>query len=94
MAPSSPSGSSIPQKGFSLLQVAQGTSATVLAAAIVGTATGVGWLAVNVPSRLQQLENNITQILKNQDLFGQQFQELKKEVQDLDRRTIKLELNR
>jgi len=92
MAQSDSSGNSAPQRGFSLIQVAQGTSATVLAASIVGTATGVGWLAVNVPSRLQQLEAQITQILKNQDLFSERFQKIEETVDEHDRRIIKLEL--
>jgi hypothetical protein len=40
------------------------------------------------------METQITQMLRNQDLFGAQFQELQKQVNDLDRRTIRLELNR
>jgi hypothetical protein len=80
-------------KSFSLIQVAQGTSATVLAAAIVGTATGMGWLVMSLPGRLQQLENQITQILKNQDVFGERFQKIEETVDQLDRRVIKLEIN-
>ena len=79
-------------KGFSVVQVAQGTSATVLAAAIVGTASGMGWLVMSLPSRLQQLETQITQILKNQDIYGEKFQKLEEKVDQHDRRLIKLEI--
>ena len=65
-----------------------------MAAAILATAGGMGWLVVSLPNRLQQMETQITQMLRNQDLFGAQFQELQKQVNDLDRRTIRLELNR
>jgi exonuclease VII small subunit len=54
----------------------------------------MGWLVVSLPNRLQQLETQITQILSNQNQFGLRFQELEKQVTDLDRRTIRLELNR
>ncbi len=65
-----------------------------MAAAILATAGGMGWLVVSLPNRLQQLETQITQILSNQNQFGLRFQELEKAVTDLDRRTIRLELNR
>ena len=65
-----------------------------MAAAILATAGGMGWLVVSLPNRLQQMETQILQILRNQDQFGLRFQELEKQVTDLDRRTIRLELNR
>jgi hypothetical protein len=65
-----------------------------MAAAILATAGGMGWLVVSLPNRLQQLETQITQILSNQTQFGLRFQELEKQVTELDRRTIRLELNR
>jgi hypothetical protein len=80
------------RRSFSIVQVAQGTSATVLAAAIVGTASGVGWLVMSLPNRLQQLETQITQILKNQDALGDRFQKLEDTVDQHDRRLIKLEI--
>lgn len=79
-------------RNFSVVQVAQGTSSAVLAAAIVGTASGMGWLVMSLPSRLQQLENQITQILKNQDIYGEKFQKLEEKVDQHDRRLIKLEI--
>ena len=49
---------------------------------------------ISLPNRLQQLESQITQILSNQTQFGLRFQDLEKQVTDLDRRTIRLELKR
>ncbi len=72
----------------------EATAASLMAAAILATAGGMGWLVVSLPNRLQQLETQITQILSNQTQFGLRFEKLEKEVQELDRRTIRLELNR
>lgn len=80
------------RRKFSRVQVMEATAAAVLSAAIIGTAGGVGWLIIQLPNRLQQLEQNISRILVNQDLFGKQFSELEKQVEDHDRRIIKLEL--
>jgi septal ring factor EnvC (AmiA/AmiB activator) len=82
------------RRRFSRVQVLEATAASLMAAAILATAGGMGWLVVSLPNRLQQMETQITQMLRNQDLFGAQFQELQKQVNDLDRRTIRLELNR
>jgi len=82
----------VERRKFSRVQVMEATAAAVLSAAIIGTAGGVGWLIIQLPNRLQQLEQNISRILVNQDLFGKQFSELEKQVQDHDRRIIKLEL--
>lgn len=79
---------------FSFVHVAQTASAAVLASAIVGTAGGMGWLVINLPTRLQQLEIQMTQILKNQDAFGERFKKLEDTVEQHDRRLIKLEINR
>lgn len=83
-----------PLRRFSRVQVLEAAFGTVLAAAVLGTAGGVGWLVIQLPNRLQQLESQITQILSNQNAFGLRFQELEKQVTDLDRRTIRLELHR
>ena len=72
----------------------EATAGTVLAAAVLATAGGMGWLVISLPNRLQQLETQINQILRNQDQLGVRFEELEKQVTDLDRRTIRLELNR
>jgi hypothetical protein len=82
----------VERRKFSRVQVMEATAAAVLSAAIIGTAGGVGWLIIQIPNRLQQLEQNISRILVNQDLFGKQFSELEKQVEDHDRRIIKLEL--
>jgi hypothetical protein len=71
----------------------EATAAAVLAAAIIGTASGVGWLVVQLPTRLQQLENRMNQIVENQELFNQKFIQLEKTVQEHDRRIIRLELS-
>ena len=75
------------------MQVIEATAAAVLAAAIIGTASGVGWLVVQLPTRLQQLENRMNQIVENQELFNQKFIQLEKTVQEHDRRIIRLELS-
>jgi hypothetical protein len=75
------------------VQVLEATAGTVLAAAVIGTAGGMAWLLIQLPNRLQQLETQMTQILANQNAFSLRFQELEKKVTDLDRRTIRLELN-
>lgn len=82
------------RRKFSKIQVLEATAASLMAAAILATAGGMGWLVVSLPNRLQQLETQITQILSNQTQFGLRFQELEKQVTELDRRTIRLELNR
>ncbi len=82
------------RRRFSRVQVLEATAASLMAAAILATAGGMGWLVVSLPNRLQQLETQITQILSNQTQFGLRFEKLEKEVQELDRRTIRLELNR
>ncbi len=82
------------RRKFSRVQVIEATAASLMAAAILSTAGGMGWLVVTLPTRLQQLESQITQILRNQDQFGVRVGELEKSVVDLDRRTIRLELQR
>lgn len=77
---------------FSRIQVVEATAASVLTASVIGTAAGVGWLVVQLPNRLQQLENRINQIVENQELFGSKFVELEKQVDEHDRRIIRLEL--
>lgn len=80
------------QRRFSRIQVLEATAATVFAAAILGTAGGMGWLVVALPSKLQQLETQITRIVQSQDAFGARFNDLEKQVHDHDRRIIRLEL--
>jgi hypothetical protein len=82
----------VERRKFSRVQVLEATAAAVLTAAIIGTAGGVGWLVVQLPNRLQQLESSITRILQNQDAFSEKFGQLEKQVQEHDRRIIRLEL--
>lgn len=77
---------------FSRIQVLEATAAVVLAAAIISTTGGVGWLIIQLPSRLKQLEDSITRILANQDTFSDKFANIEEQVRDHDRRIIKLEL--
>ena len=87
-----PTDAPLERRRFSRVQVMEATAAAVLTAAIIGTAGGVGWLVVQLPSRLQQLESSITRILQNQDAFSEKFGQLERQVQDHDRRIIRLEL--
>lgn len=80
------------RRKFSRIQVMEATAASVLTASVIGTAAGVGWLVVQLPNRLQQLENRMSRIVENQELFGSKFVELEKQVDEHDRRIIRLEL--
>ena len=79
---------------FSRIQVIEATAGAVFASAIASTAGGVGWLVVQLPNRLSQMEQSIQRILTNQDQFRTEFNGLQEKVQVLDRRVIKLELGR
>jgi beta-lactamase regulating signal transducer with metallopeptidase domain len=81
-----------PEEGIPFSQIAQNASATILATAVISTACGVLWLVVSLPARLQQFEHQITQVLKNQDIFGTRFEKLEEKVDQQDRRIIRLEL--
>lgn len=80
------------RRKFSRIQVMEATAASVLTASVIGTAAGVGWLVVQLPNRLQQLEARIVQIVENQELFNTRFIDLEKQVDEHDRRIIRLEL--
>jgi hypothetical protein len=82
----------VERRKFSRIQVMEATAASVLSAAVIGTAAGVGWLVIQLPTRLQQLEARIVQIVENQELFNSKFIDLEKQVQEHDRRIIRLEL--
>lgn len=84
----------VERRHFNRVNVAEGIAATVLAAAVITTAAGVGWLIIQLPNRLQKLEGDIARILDGQERLTQRFIELEKEVEDHDRRIIKLELRR
>jgi septal ring factor EnvC (AmiA/AmiB activator) len=79
---------------FSRIQVVEATAAAVLASAIASTTGGVAWLVVQLPNRLQQMESSIDRILNNQERFETKFTGLEEQVQDHDRRIIRLELRR
>ena len=87
-----PTDAPLERRRFSRVQVMEATAAAVLAAAIIGTAGGVSWLVIQLPNRLQQLEGSVTRILQNQDAFSEKFGQLEKQVQEHDRRIIRLEL--
>jgi hypothetical protein len=80
------------KKRFSTVQVMEATAAAVLAAAVIGTAGGMGWLILALPDKLQELETRITQIIQNQGTFREEFAGVKKQVNELDRRVIRLEI--
>jgi hypothetical protein len=82
----------IERRKFSRIQVMEATAASVLSAAVLGTTAGVGWLVIQLPNRLQQLEARIVQIVENQGLFNSKFLDLEKQVDEHDRRIIRLEL--
>lgn len=93
-SPPRDSGPPLERRKFSRTQVLEATAASVMAAAILATAGGMGWLVVALPDRLQQLESQIIQILKNQDVISERFLDLEKTVIEHDRRLIRLEINR
>jgi septal ring factor EnvC (AmiA/AmiB activator) len=76
------------------VQVIEATAAAVLSAAILATSGGVVWLVIKLPDRLQEMEAQIAQILQNQGQFGERFREIEKEINNQDKRIIRLELNR
>ena len=58
------------------------TAAAVLAAAVLGTASGMGWLVIALPARLQMMQEQIGQIVRNQETFGRRFDGLEERVMD------------
>lgn len=92
MARDNESNSGEDSRRFSRIQVLEATAAVVLAAAIISTTGGVGWLMIQLPNRLKQLEDSITRILANQDALSDKFANIEEQVRDHDRRIIKLEL--
>jgi glycerate kinase len=81
------------KKRFSTVQVMEATAAAVLAAAVIGTAGGMGWLLIRLPNHLQQLEKTVAQILENQKGFEVRFTKLEETVKEQDRRLIRLEVD-
>ena len=82
------------RRRFSRVQVMEATAGAVLAAAVLATAGGVGWLLIALPSRLNQMQDQITRILENQDGFNIRFEKLEEKVIEQDRRIIQLEVGR
>ena len=76
--------------------VLEATAAAVFATAILGTATGVGWLVSALPSKLQQLQEQITQIKNSQSVFQTNFNErftvIEQQIRSHEERLIKLEV--
>jgi len=70
----------------------EAAAAMVLAAAVIATTGGVGWLVVQLPSRLEQIEAQIKQIIGNQTRVDQNLKILEDRVIDHDRRIIRLEV--
>ena len=87
-----PAVTSTQRRRFSRIQVLEAVAATVLSAAVLGTAGGVGWLVISLPNKLQQLEKQIAQIVADQTIYSERFVQLEKQVTDHDRRIIRLEV--
>jgi hypothetical protein len=79
---------------FSRVRVTESIVAALLVTLISGTSGGVLWLVVQLPNRLEQMEQSIQRILTNQDQFRAEFKGLENKVEVLDQRVIKLELTR
>ncbi len=80
-----------PQR-WSLAQVLQAAAAAVLAGTVMGTAAGVRWLVTELPSKLNQIEARIDQVVNNQNRVDQNLKILEGRVMDHDRRIIRLEV--
>ena len=69
-------------------------TAAALVALLTSSTGGVLWLVVQLPNRLEQMEQSIGRILDNQKQFEGKFSTLEGKVQDHDKRIIRLELRR
>jgi hypothetical protein len=58
----------------------------------MGTAAGVRWLVTELPSKLNQIEARIDQVVNNQNRVDQNLKVLENRVMDHDRRIIRLEV--
>lgn len=54
------------RRKFNQAHVMESVTATILAAAVLGTASGVGWLVIALPDRLDELQDQITHLIKSQ----------------------------
>ena len=68
----------------------QASLGTVLAAAIVATAGGVGWLVTKLPARLDRIDMEIRQLQQ----VKQAIKDLEANDAEQDRRIIRLEVGR
>jgi len=69
----------------------QASLGTVLAAAIVATAGGVGWLIVKLPARLDRMESRIDVEIQYRQQINQAVQGLEEKDRQQDRQIIRLE---
>jgi H+/gluconate symporter-like permease len=75
---------------WDLIEVMQASLGTVLAAAIVATAGGVGWLVTKLPARLDRIDMEIRQLQQ----VKQAIKDLEANDAEQDRRIIRLEVGR
>jgi hypothetical protein len=75
-----------------MIQVLEASAGVVLASMIITTTGGVGWLVVQLPARLQQIEARIDQLVNSQTRVDQNLKILEDRVVDHDRRIIRLEV--
>lgn len=76
---------------MSRLQVAEATAAAVLAAAIIGTATGVWWLVVALPARLANMESRMERIVQMVGSLEPRLDRLEVRVADHERRLQRMD---
>lgn len=93
----SPRERSIPERRrFNQTHVLEATAAAVFATAILGTATGVGWLVTALPNKLDELQTQITALKNSQNTFqinfNQRFNGVEQQVRSHEARIIKLEV--
>ena len=72
----------------------EASAGVVLSSRIITSTGGVGWLVVQLPARLQQIEARIDQLVNNQTRVDQNLKILEDRVVDHDRRIIRLEVGR
>lgn len=79
------------RRKLSDVHVLSSTAATVLAAAVIGSFSGILWLIIQLPSRLQQLENGIERIATNQERLESRLEWIEGQVRQHETRIIRLE---
>ena len=83
-----------PSKPRFHIEIMEQVTAAALVALLTSSTGGVLWLVVQLPNRLEQMEQSIGRILDNQKQFETKFGALEDTVHDHDKRIIKLELTR